>query len=139
MPLSLTSTSALSSVTLPIVHALELQSFTHADRRIIFPALLDALLASGCWVLERRSASLTRLDIHFEIHLNCIIELYMALIAVGLELTRDSHLGLTSQCVLRRHHPASEEIGCVLDVRLEVNFLEDLGLQPVTVPPPAAA
>jgi len=122
-----------------VAHSLELQGFTYDDRRLILPAVTDAMTSSGCWVLERKPLSLTTLQITFEVQLRSIIELYGALIAVGLELTRGSHLDLTGLCTLRRHNPSPATLGRVLLIRLEVSFLEELDLKSFLTPGAALA
>jgi len=104
---------------------LALRGLTYADRATLLPALLHAVSNSGCWVHERKSLSLTSVELRLEVQLRAIVELYSALIASGLELTRASHFDLTGHCMLRKYSPLPTEIGRVLQVRLEITFLED--------------
>ena len=139
MPLPLPTLPAPSTDPASGANNLSLKSFTYDDRRLILPAVTDAMNNSGCWVLERKPLSLTTLQITFEIQLRSIIELYGALIAVGLELTRGSHLDLTGLCTLRRHNPSPATLGRVLSIRLEVSFLEELDLKSFLTPGAALA
>jgi len=139
MPRLLPPLSASSTEPPPAANSLALQSFTYQDRRIILPALADAMNHSGCWVLERKALSLTQMGFRFEIQLRSVLELYSALIAAGLELTRGSHLDLTALCTLRKHNPTPADLGRVVDFRLEVSFLEELDLKSVLMPGAALA
>jgi hypothetical protein len=106
--------------------ALDLTTFSYEDRRVILPAVADALQMCGCWVLDRKPLSFTQTEFRFELRLHSILELYVALIGAGLELTTASHLDLTSLCTVRKHHSPRSAFKDLVDVRLEVSFLEDL-------------
>jgi hypothetical protein len=109
--------------------AVALRGSSHQDRRRILPALDLAMHHCGCWVLRRGTLSTSQVELVFEIHLRSAFELYGALIAAGVELTRDSHAALTGLCTLRRHQPASQPGAAgparIVTVRLEVSFLEE--------------
>jgi hypothetical protein len=123
----------------PIAHLLYLHTFSYQDRHTILPALADAMAHTGCWILARKQISLTELEIHFEIKLRAALELYSGLIAVGLELTRASHLDLTGLCTLRNHNPSPATLGGLVHVRLAISFLEEMDLQSVILPGAARA
>src|SRR3978361_1028290 len=80
----------------------EITTFSYEDRRVIFPAVTEALELCGCWLLQRHSTSFTQVEFHFEVHLRSVVELYAALIGAGLELTRSIHEDMTALCTLRR-------------------------------------
>ena len=112
---------------------LEVRSFTYDDRREILKALGEAMNRSGCWLLERKALSTTQMEYRFEVQLHSAVDLYIALIECGLELTRASHLELTELCMLRKHNQSQCELRRVIPVRLEISFLEDvaaLGMMP---------
>jgi len=123
----------------PDVRNLLLESFSYEGRRVILPALADAMTCSGCWLLERRAVSVTQLEYIFEIQQRAVLDLYSALIGTGLELTRSSHLELTSLCALLTHSPTSIDRRRVVRVTLEVSFLEELDLKSILTPGAALA
>lgn len=102
------------------------RSYSYEDRREILPALAEALTASGCWLHGSKAVTLAQMEYRFELPLRSAYELYSGLVGCGLELTRDSHTELTGLCTLRRHNTRQQELGRVIDVRLEVNFLEEI-------------
>jgi len=112
---------------------LDVRSFTYDDRRDILTALGEAMNRCGCWLLERKALSTTQMEYRFEVQLHSAVDLYIALIECGLELTRASHLELTELCMLRKHNQSQCELRRVIHVRLEISFLEDivpLGMTP---------
>lgn len=104
--------------------AVQLRGHSFDDHRKIVPALLDSMAACGCWVTEQRALSATLTEMFFEVQLRSVYELYSGLISAGLELTRDSHMRMTSLCTVRDHNPRHAKRRRILTVRLEVNFLE---------------
>ena len=112
---------------------LDVRSFTYEDRRGILAGLGEAMNGCGCWLLERKALSTTQMEYRFEVQLHSAVDLYIALIECGLELTRASHLELTELCMLRKHNQSQCELRRVIHVRLEISFLEDivpLGMTP---------
>jgi hypothetical protein len=103
----------------------EITTFSYEDRRVIFPAVTEALELCGCWLLQRHAISITQVEFHFEVHLRSVVDLYAALIAAGLELSRASHNDLTALCTLRQHPDSPKSLSGVVNVRLEISFLED--------------
>ena len=103
----------------------EITTFSYEDRRVIFPAVTEALELCGCWLLQRHATSLTQVEFHFEVYLRSIVDLYAALIAAGLELTRASHNDLTALCTLRQHRDSPTNTAGLVTARLEISFLED--------------
>jgi hypothetical protein len=110
------------------------QSFSYESRRVILPALAEAMTECGCWLLERKVVSVTQLDYVFELQHRAVLELYTGLIGAGLELTRASHLELTSLCSVLKHDPTAEARRRIVHVKLEVSFLEELDLKSILVP-----
>ena len=113
----------------PLVPVVQVRGSSHQDRRQILPALDAAMHHCGCWVLARGTLPTSQVELIFEVHLRSAFDLYGALIAAGVELTRDSHAALTGLCTLRRHHPVSTLAAMgsyrIVTVRLEVSFLDE--------------
>jgi hypothetical protein len=105
---------------------LDVRGFSYEDRRAMLPALAAALNASGCWLHGSKAVSLAQMEYRFEMPLRSAVELYSGLVGCGLELTRNSHAELTGLCTLRRHNLPAQQMGRVIDVRLEVNFVEEI-------------
>lgn len=116
---------------------LEVRSFSYEERPMILAALAQQMATCGCWLLERRTVSLSQIEYRFELQLRSIFDLYSGLIAAGLELTKGSHLDLTSLCTLCKHNPTPAELGRIVTVRLELSFL--IEFEPVCGPVPAYA
>lgn len=106
----------------------ELQGYTYEDRQGLLASLTTAFTHSGGWVLERKTISPSTVEFRIEIQLQGIVELYAALVASGLELTRSAHDTLTALCTSRQHLDISLRSGHLLSIRLELNFLEDVTL-----------
>ena len=110
---------------------LDIAAFSYEDPGTIYLAITEALDLCGCWLLDRRPTSLTQVEFSFELQLRSVVDLYAALIAAGLELTRASHNDLTVFCMLRKHQDNS--LAGVVTVQLVVNFFEDAGLPPMPI------
>ncbi len=79
----------------------------------------------GCWLLEQRAVSPNATELSFELLLRSVFELYSGLLSSGVELSRDSHTRMKSLCTVRDHNPHHARRRRVLNVRLELIFLED--------------
>jgi hypothetical protein len=112
---------------------LDISTFSYEDRRVIYLAITEALEMCGCWLLDRRPTSLTQVAFSFELQLRSVVDLYAALIAAGLELTRASHNDLTSFCTLRQHRDYPNSLAGVVTVQLAVSFLEDAELPVMSI------
>lgn len=110
------------------MQSIELQAFTYEDRHDVLPALTAALGRCGGWILDRRTVSPTQLEFRVEVQLRAALDLYGALVGEGVELTRAGHETLTDLCSRRKHIRHSAELGHVVAVKLELNFLDDLTL-----------
>jgi hypothetical protein len=110
------------------MHVLDLQAYSYEDRQGLLPALTAAFTHSGGWVLERKTISTTSVEFRVEIQLRGIVELYAALVAAGVELTRSAHATLTDLCTCRQHIARSARPTKVISIRLELSFLEDVTL-----------
>ena len=107
---------------------LDLRSFSYDDRDRVLPQLLNGLADCGGWVLDRRTLSSTAVEFRIEVQLRSIVDLYALMIATGLELTRFSHLALTDLCTCRKNAAAMTDLGQLVTLRMEINFLEELTL-----------
>ncbi len=116
-----------------------LQSFSYEGRRVILPALADAMTHCGCWLLERKVVSLSQLEYIFEVQQRAVLDLYSGLIGAGLELTRGSHLELTGLCGLLKHDLTAAARRRIVHVQLEISFLEELDLKSILTPGAALA
>ena len=59
---------------------------------------------------------------------NCspVLDLYAAIVATGVELTRAGHEALTELCTRRKHLRLAAELGQIVAIRLEISFLDDI-------------
>lgn len=110
------------------MQTLEIQGFSYQERQAVLPGLTSGFAECGGWVLERKTLSPAMIVYRMEIQLGGIVELYAAMIAAGLELTRSAHLALTELCTCRRHSRSRADLGQVISVRLEITFLEEVTL-----------
>jgi hypothetical protein len=106
----------------------DLQGFSYDDRANVLPVVLAALADCGGWVLDRRMLSASMIELRVEVQLRSIVDLYGAIIAAGLELTRGSHLALTDQCTCRKNAATAADQGQIVTLRLEISFLEEITL-----------
>jgi hypothetical protein len=113
------------TTTMPL---LDLQSFCYDDRDQVLPQLLAGFTDCGGWILDRRTLSSSIVEFRIEVQLRSIIDLYASVIASGLELTRYSHLALTDLCTCRKNAAALTDLGQLVTLRIEINFLEELTL-----------
>ena len=108
----------------------ELHAYCYADRIEILPEITSVFVACGGWVLERRTVSSTSMDYRFEIQLDAVIDLYGALVGLGLELTRSTHATLTDLCTCSTYPSCSAGVQTVT-MRLAVSFLADVTLHSI--------
>jgi hypothetical protein len=108
------------------MHSLDIQGFTYEERHGLLPELTTAFSNCGGWVLERKTLSPTNMEFRVEIQLLAVLDLYAAIIATGVELTRAGHVALTELCTRRQHLRLSAEIGQIVAIRLEISFLDDI-------------
>jgi hypothetical protein len=109
-----------------IMQSLDIQGFTYEERHGLLPELTTAFSNCGGWLLERKTLSPTNMEFRIEIQLLAVLDLYAAIIATGVELTRAGHVALTELCTRRQHLRLSAEIGQIVAIRLEISFLDDI-------------
>lgn len=110
------------------MQALDIQSFSYDERAGLLPALLAGLADGGGWVLDRRTLSPSTVELRVEAQLRSVVDLYGAIVAAGLELTRASHLALTDLCTCRRNALRPVDLSQLVTLRIEISFLEDITL-----------
>ena len=106
---------------MPII---ELRGHSYEEHTQLLPRLLETMSACGCWLLEQRILSLTTTELSFELQLRSVFELYSALLASGVDLSRDSHTLMKSLCTIRDHNPHRARRRRILIVHLELAFRE---------------
>jgi hypothetical protein len=107
---------------------LDIQGFSYEERHGLLPHLTSALADCGGWVLGRKMLSPSTIEFRLEIQLRAILDLYASIVSSGLELTRAGHLALTDLCTCRKNIATPADLGQVVTIRLEINFLEDVTL-----------
>ncbi|QNI38449.1 hypothetical protein H7846_05795 [Edaphobacter sp. 4G125] len=108
--------------------SLEIQSFSYDERSGVLPGLIASLADCGGWVLDRRTLSTSMTELKIEVQLRSILDLYSSIVAIGLELTRSSHIALTDLCTCRRNLTSLTDLGQVITIRMEISFLEEVTL-----------
>lgn len=109
------------------MQSLDIHGYSYSDRSNIMLSLTDSLTDSGAWITDRNTVSASITELCFEIQLGCVLDLYTALIANGLELTRAGHLAMTDLWTC--HNNLETHSGDIITVRLEISFLEEVTLQ----------
>ncbi len=110
------------------MHSLNIQSFSYEQRHSLLADLTLAFSNCGGWVVERKTLSPTDMAFQVEIQLSSILDLYVAIVATGVELTREGHQALTELCTRRKHMRIAAELGQIVSIRLEISFLDDITL-----------
>ena len=106
----------------------DLAAYCYSDRITFLPQLTSAFLHCGGWVLERNTLSASSMEFHFEVQLGDVLDLYGALIGLGIEFTRAAHSSLTDLCTCRKNSSFSTAPRQVLSIRLQISFLADVTL-----------
>jgi hypothetical protein len=109
------------------MESLDIQAFTYEQRHGLLPALTAAFTNCGGWILDRKTLSPTNMEFRVEIQLRAILDLYAAILSIGVELTRAGHETLTELCTRRKHLRITDP-GQIVTIRLELAFLDDITL-----------
>jgi hypothetical protein len=117
-----------ATVAAPVAQTFDLHGYCYSERGDMLPRLSAILAECGGWVLDRRTTASTSLEYRFEIQLAGILDLYSAMVGMGLELTRGAHGVLTDLCTCRQHITRSIDPCQILTLRLEISFLTDVTL-----------
>jgi hypothetical protein len=108
------------------MQSVSLHGYSYNDRFQILMSLTDSLTESGAWITDRNTVSASTTELRFEIRLSSVLDLYTALIATGLELTRATHFAMTDLWTC--YNNLANRVHEIVSVRLEINFLEDVTL-----------
>jgi hypothetical protein len=121
------------------MQSIDIQSFSYEERTAVLPTLTNSFADCGGWVLDRKTLSPTTIQFRIEIQLRAVLDLYAAILAAGIELTRPAHLALTDLCTCRKHLHSSIELSQVIALRIEISFLDDVTLHSLlsSLAPPA--
>ena len=103
--------------------AMHLQTFTYRERAAFTREFDEAIDRAGGWVLSRKSLSVNALQASIEVQEHALPEVYAALIATGLELTRDSHRALAERCNCSLHLRPRPGVSTILPLHVDVHFL----------------
>ena len=123
---TLAATTSKSRRNIDIMQSLDIQGFTYEERHGLLPELTTAFSNCGGWLLERKTLSPTNMEFRVEIQLLAVLDLYAAIIATGVELTRSGHEALTELCTRRQHLRLAAKLGQIVAIRLEISFLDDI-------------
>lgn len=99
------------------------------------PAVRNAVVKAGGWVLHRKSLSAASMEMRVEIQHRGVMDLYVSLIGAGVEMTRGAHLSLCEACMCTLHLP--ERRRKITTVEMDVTFLGDVEI-PEMMPAEAA-
>jgi hypothetical protein len=83
---------------------LELQAVSAEEPARLVQFLTGAILGCGGWVLSRGASEEGAVSILFEFERQACIDIYSALIASGVELSRNGHLNFTELCLCTRNY-----------------------------------
>jgi hypothetical protein len=111
-----------------LIDSLDIQGFTYEQRNDLLPDLTAAFSNCGGWILDRKALSANNMEFHVELQLRAVMDLYAAIVATGVELTRAGHDAFTELCTRRKHQRVTAELGQIVGIRLEITFLDDLTL-----------
>lgn len=114
---------------LPEATELRLQCLTYDERATVLPAITDAVDRAGGWILDRKTMASHALELHIELQLRALVDVYAALVSSGVELTREAHLLLTERCVCRQYQKSRQSMSSILSLQLEVAFLSDVAME----------
>jgi hypothetical protein len=84
--------------------ALEIQAVAALEPSDLVRTLTGAILGCGGWVLTRSTTDSGRVNVLFEFERAACVEIYTAVIACGIELSRNGHIRMTEFCQCTRNH-----------------------------------
>lgn len=99
--------------------ALEIQAVSSLEPSNLVRSLTGAILGCGGWVLTRSTTDTGRVSILFEFERATCVEIYTAVIACGIELSRNGHIRMTDLCHCTRNH-LNECGGQIASIELEI-------------------
>lgn len=104
--------------------AIEVHAFSFEGRSAVLPRLYAALAAAGCGLAGTARTLRHGVEYSFEVERTSAIDLYCSLMQAGLELTEAAHRSLTTLCTLRMFEDSDARPVPLVDVCLQVSFLE---------------
>jgi hypothetical protein len=99
--------------------ALEIQAVSSMEPSNLVRTLTGAILGCGGWVLTRSTTDSGRVCILFEFERAACVQIYIAVIACGVELSRNGHIRMTELCHCTRNH-VTECGGQIASIELEI-------------------
>jgi hypothetical protein len=97
----MTTFAALSEM--PPASAVEFSAAAPMQPAPLAELLSAAILSCGGWILERHEPRPGWLSVLMEFECERSMEIYFAVIALGIQLSRKAHLSLTGLCQCARH------------------------------------
>lgn len=104
---------------------LHLACYTSVGRTVLLADLGTAIDGAGGWMLERTQVSAQTFQMRVEIQQQCLPELYAALLASNLELTRESHRTLAERCNCCNYLPSRRGASTIMTLRIDVQLIAD--------------
>jgi hypothetical protein len=111
-----------------LMQVLEIQGYSYEPSEALLRKLNRSLVNSGGWILDRRAITNTTYEVSLEFELRFIVDLYAAVIAAGVELTRCNHMAMTDICTCRLHLMGKGDMRQMIGMRIEISFLKQLTL-----------
>jgi hypothetical protein len=101
---------------------LYLTALLREDQSLVVPRLSGIIPDCGAWIRSRSYVEPGRARFVFEFPRDICVEIYSALVSIGLQLTDASHLLLTELCRCTPHlfDPSSRQIPAVDEATLDV-------------------
>ena len=111
--------------------ALEIQAVSSVEPSHLVRSLTGAILGCGGWVLTRSMSDSGRVSILFEFERQACVEIYTAVVACGIELSRNGHLRMTElcQCTVSQLSECGAEIASI-ELEIQSNSLKIAGSPP---------
>ena len=102
--MQLGSTNRASAQPAIVPWALEIQAVSAVEPSNLVRTLTGAILGCGGWVLTRSTTDSGRVNVLFEFERAACVEIYTAVIACGIDLSRNGHIRMTELCQCTRNH-----------------------------------
>jgi hypothetical protein len=84
--------------------AMQMKAISIEEPSRMVQTLTGAILGCGGWVLSRGANDTGTVSMLFEFERQACVEIYIVLIAVGLELSQSGHIRFTELCQCTRNH-----------------------------------